>query len=284
MESMKKNVSIIIPTYNRCELLSYTLTSIVAQQINKSLIEVIVVDDGSDDNTKQVVECFKEALDIHYLYQEDLGFRVASARNMGLQCACGDIVIFVDSGIVLSTGCIEAHLNAHASENNAAVIGYIYCLQVHDHKLDIFSDFRQSEPDRLIDRLGMEYGDVREKVYKECDSNLSRLPAPWVLFWTGNVSARTSKIKEVGMFDANFDMHWGMEDVDLGYRLYKHNTKFILSRDARSFHYPHPSDKKKKLKDEEHNKTYFDNKHKSAESKALLTHNTVTLNLGLLAK
>jgi len=66
-------VSVIIPTYNRADLLSLTLSSLCEQKFNADEYEVIISDDGSTDHTKVTVDKFKERLNLHYLFQEDHG-------------------------------------------------------------------------------------------------------------------------------------------------------------------------------------------------------------------
>jgi glycosyltransferase involved in cell wall biosynthesis len=84
-------VSIIIPTYNYARFLGKALSSCFDQTYQN--LEVIVVDDGSTDNTKQVIEPFNER--IVYLYQENQG--VSTARNRGLDRAKGDHIAFLDA-------------------------------------------------------------------------------------------------------------------------------------------------------------------------------------------
>ena len=80
-----QGISVIIPTYNRSTLLKKTLDSLSIQSLNNDQYEVIVVDDGSSDNTAVIVDSFKTKLNISYYFQEDRGFRVAKARNIGIK-------------------------------------------------------------------------------------------------------------------------------------------------------------------------------------------------------
>ncbi len=84
-------VSIIIPTYNRCSLLKRALESVYKQTVAK--YEIIVVDDGSTDNTAEMLRLFFP--DINYTYQPNQG--VSVARNKGLEQAKGDWLAFLDS-------------------------------------------------------------------------------------------------------------------------------------------------------------------------------------------
>ncbi len=88
-------ISVIIPTYNRESLLLRALISVVRQSIRCS--EIIVVDDGSEDNTKACVQDFAEEsiIPVRYLYQENKG--PAAARNRGIVEAHSPYIAFLDS-------------------------------------------------------------------------------------------------------------------------------------------------------------------------------------------
>ena len=84
-------VSVIIPTYNRAHLISQALESVFAQTFRD--YEVIVVDDGSTDDTHGVLEPYRHR--IHYVWQENYG--ISAARNKGILLSRGDYVAFLDS-------------------------------------------------------------------------------------------------------------------------------------------------------------------------------------------
>ena len=85
------NISVIIPTYNRCELLKRALLSVFSQTLLPT--EVVVIDDGSTDGTNAMI-C-AEFPEVIYYRQENLG--VSSARNLGIQHTTGDWLAFLDS-------------------------------------------------------------------------------------------------------------------------------------------------------------------------------------------
>lgn len=86
--------SVIIPTYNRSADLSHCLNCLDCQTYKN--FEVLVCDDGSTDNTKEVVDTFKGVLDIKYLYRENWG-GPARPRNTGIKAASSDWICFLDS-------------------------------------------------------------------------------------------------------------------------------------------------------------------------------------------
>lgn len=96
-------VSIIIPTYNQCAFICETLDSVIDQQY--TYWECIIVDDGSTDNTKQIVQKYNLESRIRYIYQENQG--VCVARNNGVLLATGKYVLFLDSDDKISPSFLQ---------------------------------------------------------------------------------------------------------------------------------------------------------------------------------
>jgi glycosyltransferase involved in cell wall biosynthesis len=234
--------SVVVPTYNRAELLGYTLDSLARQDLPADQYEVLVVDDGSSDHTAEVMRGRQDRMRVRYFFQEDQGFRVAAARNVGISHAGGDVCVFVDSGVLLHSGSLRAHLDSHQStEAPAAVCGYVYCFnQDNEDAREIRAAVNVGDPDasvRMLRRSG-QWPDYRESFYARHEHHFHELPAPWFLYWTCNASARTKQLRAVGMFDEAFRC-WGGEDIDLGYRLHKDGARFVVNRQAAALHYPH---------------------------------------------
>lgn len=85
-------VSVIIPSYNRGNFIEETINSVLNQTFNN--FEILVVDDGSTDNTKEIVSKIKDER-LKYIYKENGG--VSSARNLGMTKAAGKFICFLDS-------------------------------------------------------------------------------------------------------------------------------------------------------------------------------------------
>lgn len=102
-------VSVIIPTYNRGDRISSSIESVLHQTYTD--LELWIVDDGSNDNTKEVVEKYMQSDDrVHYIYQENKGACVA--RNLGITMAKGDYIAFQDSDDAWHIDKLEKQLNA----------------------------------------------------------------------------------------------------------------------------------------------------------------------------
>lgn len=92
------NVSVVIPTFNKAPRLKLMLASAVCQDFNLNDAELLLVDDGSTDETNQVVAEYKNKLNL-ILLQENHGGR-SFARNRGIAAASGKIVIFSDDDVI----------------------------------------------------------------------------------------------------------------------------------------------------------------------------------------
>ncbi len=101
-------LSVIIPTFNRAKLLKRALKSVFAQTLQP--FEVIVVDDGSTDDTKEMVKEFP----IKYFYQKNKG--VSTARNLGIKNSSGDVIAFLDSDDEWMKDKIKLQLPCHEQD------------------------------------------------------------------------------------------------------------------------------------------------------------------------
>ncbi len=122
---MKKEIliSFIVPMYNAEKYIGKCLDSIVAQNLDAESYEIVVVDDGSTDNGKEIVEKFGKAC---YVRQENSG--VSTARNKGIELASGRYLCFVDSDDEMVPNSIKPIIdNAIKYDLDALTFEYIMC-------------------------------------------------------------------------------------------------------------------------------------------------------------
>jgi len=102
-------VSIIIPTYNRCKLITETIESLLNQ--NYSNIEILVIDDNSTDDTVNVIKSYMEKYDfIHYHRSDKSG--ACAARNLGLSLSRGEFIQFIDDDDLVHKDYIKLRIDA----------------------------------------------------------------------------------------------------------------------------------------------------------------------------
>lgn len=172
-----KKISVVIPTYNREDLLSYTLDSLVAQTLDKSLFEVIVVDDGGKDNTEKVINKYRSDLDLQYFWQPDKGFRAGKARNVGTMIADGQYIVYIDTGVLLSSITLEEHLKAHeAAKTPITIVGYVYGFDVDAEALkELEPHLNSKDVDKTLMHLKQSGAyDIRQAQYKIMGEDLSK--------------------------------------------------------------------------------------------------------------
>jgi glycosyltransferase involved in cell wall biosynthesis len=133
-----KKVSVIIPTYNRAHLISDAIKSVLNQNLQDCWLEIIVVDDGSNDSTQKVISGFGEK--IKYVYQKNMG--VGAARNRGITEATGEWLSFLDSDDLWLPDKLSLQFKI---------------LEIFPKYKIIHSNFFSSEGDRIIIPKGLEY-------------------------------------------------------------------------------------------------------------------------------
>lgn len=109
MSSYQYIFSIIVPTYNRADEIGELLNSLVHQTIDDSLFEIIIVDDGSTDDTEKIISNVKSksGLNITFLKQSHKG--PGEARNYGMQEAKGEYFLFIDSDCIADENWLNAY-------------------------------------------------------------------------------------------------------------------------------------------------------------------------------
>ena len=269
---LKAGITVIIPTYNRRKLLRSTLLSLTFQTLDSSCFEVIVVDDGSTDGTEAIIEDFSGSINLKYFFQEDEGFRVAKARNVGIKNAAYDVCLFIDSGVVAEPRLLECHIEAHRSAaGTLAIVGYAYGFQEFaptEIDRDTTFDSTQSLSNLFLD-LHQDQKDCREITLSKLGLKIEELSIPWFLFWTCHTSCTTTALQLINGFDENFQS-WGGEDIELAIRLYRNGTSFRSLEAARAIHLPHARDSEFNKESGKKNSEYIYKKHPAPDVKFLL--------------
>jgi MoaA/NifB/PqqE/SkfB family radical SAM enzyme/glycosyltransferase involved in cell wall biosynthesis len=215
-------VSIIIPTYNRTQHLKNILNDIVSVD-NESVLEVLVCDDGSTEDVASIVNNVKYSKPVYHLRQDDLGFRAGQARNMGINRAKGDILLFLDDDVRISKFFIDAHISRHKQmKEKSLVFGFRY------RSVDQVENIHQlSHPSESWGK------DSRAFEIDETDVNVSKSAHPWFYVYSCNFSVRN--VPGLPIFDPTFE-GWGMEDIELAYRLYYHDFQLCYEPKAWLLH------------------------------------------------
>jgi glycosyltransferase involved in cell wall biosynthesis len=205
--------SVVIPTYNRKPILEKCLRALEHQTFDSALVEgyeVVVVDDGSTDGTVAWLRDHAEVLPHVRLFEQDHR-GPAAARNLGVEKATGDTIIFIDSDLVVLAGFLQAHAEGLVQGQQAQGSDLIFTYGRVVNTCNF--DEPTSEPFKVTD--------------------YSR-----AFFATGNVAIAKHWLVEAGLFDTQFTLY-GWEDLELGVRLKNLGLTLVKVPDAVGYHW-HP--------------------------------------------
>lgn len=198
----REKVSIIIPTYNRAKMLEKSVNSVLAQTY--PWFEVLIIDDGSTDNTRQLVASFRDKRIRYYQMEKNQG--ASAARNYGLQNANYDYIAFEDSDDLWYADKLEKQMTI--LQNVDEDIGIVYHKIVYD-----FGEGRYAIlPPEEIEKEKKSGNIYTQMLYH----NL--IPCPSIL-------ARRSAIRKTGGFDTELK---ALEDYDFALRLTKKYKAYFL--------------------------------------------------------
>jgi glycosyltransferase involved in cell wall biosynthesis len=126
-----QRVSVVITCYNYGKYLQNCIDSVLSQSYRP--FEVIIVDDGSTDNTPEVIETFKKKLKLTYIWQSNAG--QASAKNVGIMKSSGEFIAFLDADDLWCSDKLERQMRLFTDKG----IGVVYCRARYlDENDDIF--------------------------------------------------------------------------------------------------------------------------------------------------
>ena len=194
-------ISVLITTFNRAALLRHTLEGL-ARQISAPCFETIVIDDGSTDDTGEVVRSYSGRLNIRYARESNAG--IASARNHALFQASAPLVLMQDDDDIPDPYLIGEHLKAHVrhSENSSAILGRTALT-----------------PELARDPLMHHITCIGNQLY--CYGVLkNEQTLNYRFFWGGRTSCKRGFLLSHGIFNPVF--RFGCEDTELAYRLSTH--------------------------------------------------------------
>ena len=193
------SISIIIPTYNRSHIVQGAIQSVLEQTSDKW--ELIIVDDGSTDNTLEALAKFARDPRIRILRQEHLG--PSAARNFGANHANGSYLIFLDSDDTLRKGLIKSLIDS--DYQNYDIISW-KVLRIYQDKKSVW------KPEKL------------EKLYNNIKAS----------FLAGSVCFKKEIFEQVDGYDSNL---WFGENYELGMRVARIDLLKILNLSGIFLHY-----------------------------------------------
>lgn len=214
--------SLLIATYNWPEALELCLMSVLQQKVLPA--EVVIADDGSKEETRQLIEKFSQRFPIplQHIWQPDKGFQLGKIRNKSMAAAKGDYLIQIDGDLVLHPSFVQDHMAAaregHFIGGSRAMIRETFSKEVLHNKQLQFSFFEPGIQNRFNALHLPALARFIELVKKE--KGLFNLRGCNMSFWKKDIIAVNGYNESIS--------GWGREDTELVIRLYNLGIKRVF--------------------------------------------------------
>jgi len=233
-------VAVVIPVYNRVELLRRTLAGVAAQTYPNDLLSVVIADDGSEENVAGVLEDFNGSLSITLVRREHEGYGAGQARNLGAAEVEGaDVLVFFDADCIPDPAAVERHTAWHHAANNLVVIGSRHHLDTSSlTATEITADpmaLRRLALGTEVPHPGDWASDDYRKTLHRRSSRLRYGDEAFRSLVSSNFSVGRRDYLSVGGFSGDFH-RWGGEDTELGWRLWNEGSFFVDDPQAAIYH------------------------------------------------
>ncbi len=209
-------LTVIIPTFNRSSCLEICLNRLFSQNLSKESYEIIVVNDGSRDETESVLKKFENKGNFFHLYQKNSG--QGNARNLAIKHAKGQIILFIGDDIYAEDDFLKNHVDFHMENpaSNFACLG----------RIEWFPENQISPFMKWLTNGGPQFAYNKLKDSED---------ATFWYFYTSNISVK-KELLDSEQFDPDFKSY-GWEDIELAYRLKnKFKLKIIYKKNILAYH------------------------------------------------
>lgn len=224
-------VSVIVPYYQTHSAeLPMTLAALECQTYPRDMFEVIIVDDGSEPPLTLPPSTL---LNVRVVRQERRGFGRARARNTGARIAAHDILLFLDSDMLVEADWIAAHAQWHCVLSDALTLGNRAFVAVDDIDTDTIRQ-RHGSLKELFSGRPADISWVQD-ILDKTDNLQSKSDNIFIVVVGANFGMRKDFYELVGGCDESFT-RWGIEDAELGYKAYIRGGVLIPVREAFGWH------------------------------------------------
>lgn len=223
------SVSVVMPVYNRVELMARTVAGLISQTYPRHLWDVIVGDDGSDEDVEGALAPLRDLLPITVVRQEHDGYGAGQARNLGALASTADLLVFIDADCLPDPNLIARHAAWHHKADNLVTIGSRTGVDTTGISVDVLV------ADGVPFSPAMAGSDDFRRTFYRRTTNLRSGDEAFRSLISSNFAIRKTFFDAVGGFDAGFH-RWGGEDTELGWRLSEAGAFFVPEDGAAVFH------------------------------------------------
>ena len=213
-------ISVVIPTYNRAATLTKCLEALSRQTVLNPAHEIVIVDDGSTDETESVVRTLRSSLPFELRYFPQTHRGPAAARNIGIRNSTRDILLFLGDDIIATPTLLAQHLARHRIHpgENLGVLGYT----TWSPEIEITPVMRW-----------LDHGGPQFAYFLLHDGS----EIAWNFFYTSNVSVKRRFLRQHRLFFDEEFAYASYEDTEFAYRLRKDGFVLTYHQAAQAHHF-----------------------------------------------
>lgn len=231
------NYSFIIPTFNRSQHLRTALIALNSMDTDKEeTYEVIIVDDGSNENLLSELQLKKWRFSYKYIFlPRNIISSRSRARNYGMSIARGEYFIFIDSDILVPKNYLLELRRSRALSKKSIIIGLRLFL---DEKTSFHNKVSEIVNDKSFiadNRLKME--GFRYRVFRDLSYSSNAMKYPFLFAQTCNFAVPSCCINDIAFDEDMID--WGIEDIEFAYKLYEKGVNITFNNRMEVFHMYH---------------------------------------------
>lgn len=257
---MNYDFSIIIPYYNKRYELDLMLMALACQEYSIERFEIIIVDDGSEQNIEDIIVYYQSnySLAINYIRRPHTGNR-GQLRNIGAGQSKAARLIFLDSDMVAESSMLKAFAAALDESSKTISLGCRNLLFPYDNdKID-----RNTIKDHfeIFKSLPSKKDERTTYIILEREYGLS-YTGGWQICFSSCLCMQKQEFITAGFFDEIFSRNWGAEDVELGYRLHRNGCHFKMNYQVMCHHLYHGSNVRANILSLRKNYSLFMQKHR----------------------
>ncbi|CDG81615.1 glycosyl transferase 2 family protein [Janthinobacterium agaricidamnosum NBRC 102515 = DSM 9628] len=213
-------ISLVITTYNRPDALAAVVEACFLQSDQN--FEIIIADDGSTHNTRACIEQLKQRspVPLRHIWQADLGFRAAMARNKGTLAASGEYIVFLDGDCIPQKDFVAQHRRlatpGYLVSGSRILLSPTLTARTLAHQVDLHT---LGLLEKIKYRLQGDMNKILQLLFTWPDMGRRSRNFSWRRIKSCNLAIWRSDLDLVNGFDESF-LGWGHEDSDLVVRLY----------------------------------------------------------------
>jgi LmbE family N-acetylglucosaminyl deacetylase/glycosyltransferase involved in cell wall biosynthesis len=240
--SDKIDISVVVITHNKASYLEACLNCLGQTTFARHRFEVIVVNDGSTDRTRDLLDAYSATYTLSAIHKEQGG--ISSARNAGIADAAGELLVMLDEDCLPDPSALQNLWDAYRANPTALFIANVIHIDVC-HVSGVCARVNRGSMDFMetVDTLSPQaYTFALQPILRSIKEHLDELEVGWIGAQGPSVSMSRQMWAEVGGYDETF-RKYGMEDFDLAFRFRSQGGRLLYVENAILYHLDHGHDK-----------------------------------------